>query len=38
MSTAIWKYSGGGVMKPPTPRIGSARKPAILPVVVVWTS
>ena len=35
MSTAISKYSLGGVMKPPTPWIGSARKPAIAPVVVV---
>jgi hypothetical protein len=24
MPTAIWKYSLGGVMKPPTPWIGSA--------------
>jgi hypothetical protein len=33
--TAISKYSRGGVTKPPTPWIGSARKPAIWPVVVV---
>src|SRR5262245_27741932 len=33
--TAISKYSLGGVTKPPTPWIGSARKPAIFPVVVV---
>ena len=38
ISTAIWKYSFGGVTKPPTPWIGSARKPAIWPVVVVWIS
>ena len=38
MPTAISKYSGGGVMKPPTPWIGSARKPAIRPVVVVRIS
>ena len=36
--TAILKYPFGGVMKPPTPMIGSARKPAIWPVVVVWMS
>ena len=38
MPTAISKYSGGGVMKPPTPWIGSARKPAMRPVVVVRIS
>ena len=38
MSTAISKYSGGGVMNPPTPWIGSARKAAIWPVVVVRIS
>ena len=38
ISTAISKYSGGGVMKPPTPWIVSARKPAIRPEVVVWMS
>ncbi len=38
MPTAISKYSGGGVMKPPTPWIGSARNPAMRPVVVVRIS
>ena len=38
MPTAISKYSFGGVTKPPTPWIGSARKPAICPVVVVRMS
>ena len=36
--TAISKYSFGGVMKPPTPWMGSAMKPAIWPVVVVLIS
>ena len=38
MPTAISKYSGGGVMNPPTPWIVSARKPAIRPEVVVRMS
>ena len=38
ISTAISKYSGGGVMKPPTPWIGSAMNPAMRPVVVVRIS
>ena len=33
--TAASKYSGGGVMNPPTPWIGSARKAEMRPVVVV---
>ena len=36
ISATILKYSFGGVINPPTPIIGSARIPAILPVVVVW--
>src|SRR5262249_61631605 len=35
MATAISKYSLGGVTNPPTPWIGSARKPAKWPGVVV---
>src|SRR6266404_7047529 len=38
MGTAISKYSLGGVMKPPTPRMGSAMKAAISPSVVVSIS
>jgi hypothetical protein len=34
IATAISKYSGGGVMNPPTPWIGSARNPAIEHVAV----
>ena len=35
MSATIGKYSLGGVMKPPTPWIGSAMNPAMRPEVVV---
>jgi len=35
MSATIGKYSFGGVMKPPTPWIGSAMNPAMRPDVVV---
>ena len=36
ISATILKYSFGGVINPPTPKIGSKRIHAILPVVVVW--
>ena len=35
MGSATWKYSLGGTMNPPTPWMGSARKAAISPPVVV---
>ena len=35
ISVTMPKYSSGGVMKPPTPWMGSAMKAAILPLVVV---
>jgi magnesium-transporting ATPase (P-type) len=38
MGTAISKYSFGGVMKPPTPWMGSTMKAAISPSVVVSIS
>ena len=36
MLKTILKYSGGGVMKPPTPWMGSAMNAPMLPEVVVW--
>ena len=36
MSATSRKYSLGGVMKPPTPWMGSAMKAATLPDVAVW--
>ena len=36
MLNTILKYSGGGVMNPPRPWMGSASKPAIAPEVEVW--
>ena len=38
MGTATSKYSLGGVMNPPTPRMGSAMNAAISPSVVVSIS